>query len=333
MNKIQKIGIIGSGKMGSDIFNYLSDYTYKLVWFTRNYEHKDILRETFEKKIKRQLKHGIISQDIFELRNSFKITSQLTDLSDCDLIIESVVEDQTIKTELFKTIETIVKPSCILASNSSSIVPSVYSEELNRKNRIAGIHFFYPMAIKNITELIFSNQTDELTKESLRLFLESIKRFTIEQDEQNAFMLNRFLLEIQIKAYELHQFTTIDFKEIDEIAKQIIPDFGLFEVIDQVGHQTMYNSILNYSKMDVNKAKYQPLLAELNNRITAKQNNNKLFYDPDSQSKNLNKKLQDEIYNTLKDHIQETIKQYSVNSNLNIFTFNKALNEFCGIIV
>lgn len=333
MNKIQKIGIIGSGKMGSDIFNYLSDYTYKLVWFTRNYEHKDILRETFEKKIKRQLKHGIISQDIFELRNSFKITSQLTDLSDCDLIIESVIEDQTIKTELFKTIETIVKPSCILASNSSSIVPSVYSEELNRKNRIAGIHFFYPMAIKNITELIFSNQTDELTKESLRLFLESIKRFTIEQDEQNAFMLNRFLLEIQIKAYELHQFTTIDFKEIDEIAKQIIPDFGLFEVIDQVGHQTMYNSILNYSKMDVNKAKYQPLLAELNNRITAKQNNNKLFYDPDSQSKNLNKKLQDEIYNTLKDHIQETIKQYSVNSNLNIFTFNKALNEFCGIIV
>ena len=333
MNKIQKIGIIGSGKMGSDIFNYLSDYTYKLVWFTRNYEHKDILRETFEKKIKRQLKHGIISQDIFELRNSFKITSQLTDLSDCDLIIESVIEDQTIKTELFKTIETIVKPSCILASNSSSIVPSVYSEELNRKNRIAGIHFFYPMAIKNITELIFSNQTDELTKESLRLFLESIKRFTIEQDEQNAFMLNRFLLEIQIKAYELHQSTTIDFKEIDEIAKQIIPDFGLFEVIDQVGHQTMYNSILNYSKMDVNKAKYQPLLAELNNRITAKQNNNKLFYDPDSQSKNLNKKLQDEIYNTLKDHIQETIKQYSVNSNLNIFTFNKALNEFCGIIV
>jgi 3-hydroxybutyryl-CoA dehydrogenase len=333
MNKIQKIGIIGSGKMGSDIFNYLTDYNYNLIWFTRNDEHKNILRDTFEKKIKRQLKHGIISENIFELRNSFKITSQLTELSDCDLIIESVIEDQTIKTELFKTIETIVKPSCILVSNSSSIVPSIYSEELKRPTRIAGIHFFYPMAIKNITELIFSGQTDELTKESLRLFLESIKRFTIEQDEQNAFMLNRFLLEIQIKAYELHQSLTIDFKEIDEIAKRIIPDFGLFEVVDQVGHQTMYNSILNYSLMDVNKAKYQPLLAELNNRLTTKQNNQKLFCDPDSQPENHDKRLHDEIYNTLKDHINETIKRYSVNFNLNIFTFSKALNEFCGIIV
>ena len=79
MNKIQKIGIIGSGKMGSDIFNYLSDYNFDIVWYTRNPEHKMTLRETFEKKIKRQLKHGIIDQNIFDLRNNYKIIAQIKD--------------------------------------------------------------------------------------------------------------------------------------------------------------------------------------------------------------------------------------------------------------
>ncbi|MGE0088076.1 MAG: 3-hydroxyacyl-CoA dehydrogenase NAD-binding domain-containing protein [Bacteroidales bacterium] len=333
MNRIQKIGIIGSGKMGSDIFNYLSDYSYKLVWFNRNSEHSNMLHETFEKKLKRQLKHGIINQDIFELKNTFQITSKLNELSDCDLVIETVIEDQNVKLALFKSLENIVKPSCIIVSNSSSIIPSIYSQELNRQNRIAGIHFFYPMAIKNVTEIIYSNQTDEVIKECIKLFLESINRFYIEQDETNAFILNRFLLEMQIKAFDLHKLHNIDFKEIDEIAKKIIPDFGLFEVIDAVGHQTMYNSILNYSHMDVNKYKYNPLLADLDSKLKSGFNYIELTDSLYSTTIKIEIGLQENILNTLKNYSQEIIASYSANFNINIYVLKKALNDFCGIMV
>lgn len=333
MNKIQKIGIIGSGKMGSDIFNYLTDYTYNLIWFTRNDEHQLLLRESFDKKIKRQLKHGLINDDIFELRNNFKITTQLSDLSDCDLIIESVIEDQSVKTEVFEILEKIVKPSCIIVSNSSSIVPSVYSQNLIRKNRIAGIHFFYPMAIKNVSEIVFSELTDELTRESIRLFLDSINRFYIEQEEKTAFILNRFLLEIQIKAFELQKNYKIGFNEIDEIAKSIIPDFGLFEMMDMVGHHTMYNSILNYSLMDMDKQKYKPLLSELNHKLENKESGPLAFCNEIDLKETVNKEIQNEIQHILKEYSKEMLIRYTNDFVINIYTFKKALNEFCGIML
>ena len=333
MNKIQKVGIIGSGKMGSDIFNYLSDYNFGLVWFTRNPDHTLVLRETFEKKIKRQLKHGIIDQDNFDLRNNYKITHQLSDLSDCDLIIESVIEDQVVKNELFIKLEGIVKHSCILASNSSSILPSLYSHNLKRKNRVAGIHLFYPLVIKNITEAIYSTDTDEITRTSIRLFLDTINRFYIEQDEKNAFILNRFLLEIQLKAFELLKTYQLDYKQLDEISKNVIPDFGLFEMMDHVGHNTMFNSILNYSLMDKDKRKYKPLLDELSVRIINKEIKTKLFYTEEKSDTFINSETQLTIEKTLKDYSQEIFVKYANDFVTNIYPFKKALHEFCGIIL
>ena len=334
MNKIQRVGIIGSGKMGSDIFNYLSDFSFELIWYTRNSDHKNILYEAYQKKVKRQLKHGIISDDIFELRNSYKITDQLSDLSDCDLIIESIIEDQTVKIELFKRLDQIVKPSSILVSNSSSILPSIYCQDLLRKNRVAGIHFFYPIAIKNITEIIFSETTDEITRESIKLFLQSINRFYIEQDEKSAFILNRFLLEIQIKAFEVLAKYGLDYSQIDQIAIQIIPDFGLFEMMDQVGHNTMQNAIMNYSLMDTDKRKYQPLLNELINR-------NEKAHGKDSSGLFCDQKIKEtimpdlsyEIQGIFKEHVQGIFNRYSEYFDLNIFIFKKALFEYCGIML
>ncbi len=333
MNKIQKVGILGSGKMGSDIFNYLTDYSFDLIWFTIETDQIKSLTESLEKKNKRQLKHGIINQEVFDQKSNYKITNQLTDLSNCDLIIESVIEDQSVKAEIFRKLENIVKPSCLLVSNSSSILPSQYSQDLTRKNRVAGMHFFYPIAIKNITELVFSDDTDDLTRDCLRLFLETINRFYIEQDEKNAFILNRFLLEIQIKAFELQKKHQIAYKELDEIAKSIIPDFGLFEMMDQVGHYTMYNSILNYSLMDQDKQKYKPLLTELNNKMENKESKPVSFYNQNEFKETINKETQNIIQNILKDYAQEILVNYSNGFVINIYSFKKALNEFCGIML
>ncbi|PLX10078.1 MAG: hypothetical protein C0597_17395 [Marinilabiliales bacterium] len=329
MNEIKNIGIIGSGKMGSDLFNYLSDFNFHLIWFTRNIEHQESLKKTFRKKIKRQLKHGIISQEVFDLKNKYRITNTLNDFADCHLIIESVPELLEIKVEIFKTLENIIKPACVLASNSSSILPSEISTDLKSNNRFIGLHFFYPIAFKNIIEVISSDFTDDLTIEKSKLFLDEIKRFYIIQDERNAFILNRFLLQIQIKAYELMKKYELNFMQLDRIAKEMIPEFGLFEMMDHVGHHTMHSAIMNYSRMDSDKSKYQALLNELQKRKSNSENN--LFYNLEKEigevSKDKKKIILDELEQIVKIYLQFYLEEYQIN----LYTLKKGLEEFCGL--
>lgn len=334
MNEIKSVGIVGSGKMGSDIFNYLSDFKFKLMWYTRNSEHKEILRNTYHKKIKRQLKHGIISQEIFDLRNSFRITNNWNDLSECDLIIESIIEEQDIKAELFQKLDKIVKPSCVLASNSSSILPSELAENLLRKNRILGLHFIYPIAFKNVVELVSADFTDEITIEKTKLFLDDIKRFYIKQNESNAFILNRFLLQIQVVAFNLLKKNKLGYKQFDDISKQLIPEFGLFEIMDNVGHNTMYNAILNYSRMDMNKKKYEPLLNELNTRKSVSDTNNRnLFYNDDKENKEVDDSTILEIIDKFKAVANEYLKKYTEEYKMNVYNFKKGVEEYCGLVL
>jgi len=334
MNEIKTIGIIGSGKMGSDIFNYLSDFSFNLIWFTRNPEHKVVLRNTYQKKIKRQLKHGIISQEIFDFRNKYKITNDLIELSDCDLILESVIEEFDIKSELFKELDRIVKPSCVLASNSSSILPSELCQDVQRKNRVLGLHFFYPIAFKNVVELISSEYTDEISIEKARLFLKDIKRFYIEQQEQSAFALNKILLQIQLVAFGFVKEIGIGYKQIDLIAKEIVTEFGLFEMMDKVGHNTMYNAIMNYSKVDSDKKRYEPLLIELRSRQTlAQKESTHLFYDSELEINEISAEMEKYIQETIKKTAEKFIKEYSEYFQINLFSLKKALEEFCGVML
>ncbi len=334
MNEIKTIGIIGSGKMGSDIFNYLSDFNFNLVWFTRNPDHKAVLRNTYQKKIKRQLKHGIISQEIFDFRNKYKITNDLIELSDCDLILESVIEELDIKLEIFQELDRIVKPSCILASNSSSILPSELCENVQRKNRILGLHFFYPIAFKNVVELISSDYTDEISIEKAKLFLDDIKRFYIEQQEQSAYVLNRILLQLQLVAFGFIKEIGLGYKQIDIIAKKIVTEFGLFEMMDQVGHNTMHNAVMNYSKKDPDKRRYEPLLKELRHRQSLSENKTSyLFYDYEKEIFEVSSEMVNYIQETLKFTAKKYIKEYSEEYQINIFNLNKGLEEFCGIML
>jgi len=336
MKTIHKVGIIGSGKMGSDIFNYLSDFNYELVWYTRNSDHKDVLKNMYQKKIKRQLKHGIINKDIYDFRFKYRIIDDINNLSECDLIIESIIEEHDVKFEIFKRLEEITKPSCVLASNSSSILPSELSNDNQAKNRIVGMHFFYPIPFKNVVELIFSEFTDEIIKEKSKLFFDDIKRFYIVQNERNAFILNRFLLQIQIVALNSLKKYGLGFKQLDEIAKEFIPEFGLFEMMDHVGHNTMYNAIMNYSKMDSDKRKYEPILNKLKAQKTISDDQSGiLFYDRDASDdiKEISNEVKQDILDSIKETATKYIKTYSEEFQVDLYDLKKSLNEFCGLII
>ncbi len=318
---IQKVGIIGSGKMGLDIFNYLSDFDFNLVLHSLFEDEKDKLEKSFQKKISRQLKHSLIDQEQYNFKSQFLITTNLNDFKDCDLIIESIIENKDEKKQLFKDLELIVKKDCILASNSSSNLPSLLASNIP----IIGIHFFYPVAFKNVVELIIHDGLNSKITEQTKLFLSSINKKVFIQNEQNAFLLNRFLLDIQLKALEMVQQFKISFNQLDHAIQNLIPDFGVFEMMDQVGHETMYNSISNYSKLDEDEKRFSFLLKELELKIDAKLNFN------DEKIKELPKLERVAINSEISNYMIELFNHYINEYKLDSLFFKESLSDFCGI--
>jgi len=319
---VHNIGIVGSGKMGQDIFNYLNDFDFHLYWFTHTPEKREKLEKSYSKKIARQLKHNLITQEQFEQKSKNQITGYLSDLSGCDLIIETIVEDIDAKLYLFSDLKTIVQPGCIIVSNSSSILPSYLSTYFP----VAGMHFFYPIAFKNIVELILPDNYNSDSAERLKDYLSSINKKYIIQNEQNAFLLNRFLLDLQGKAFHFTVEQNIPLEVIDKISQTIIPDFGLFEMMDQVGLSTMYQSIQNYALMDKHPENYDNLLARLNEKIALGQP----MLEKDS-TYEVDKKSNDAIVAFLRKEIRETYNQYLLNQPVDADIYKNALKEFCEL--
>lgn len=319
---LKHIGIVGSGKMGVGIFNYLSDFEYHITWYILFEDEKEKLKKSFEKKIRRQLKNQIINDDVFIKKSDFIFTTDIQNLAPCDLIIESITEDKSEKQNLFKALEGLVKSECLFVSNSSSIIPT----ELKNNIPVFGMHFFYPVAYKDAVELIIPDNSDEKQTSALKGFLQKVKKNAFVQTEKQAFLLNRFLLHIQMKALELIQIYNITYKQLDSVSKELIPDFGLFEMMDHVGHQTMFNSIQNYSILENNNMKFEDLLGELKIRMKTK-----TIFCSDEDVSNLDESIALKVKNILQTEIEENQRQFVNKFEVESKLFNEYLNDFCGL--
>ena len=322
--EIKTIGIIGSGKMGSDIFHYLSDFNFTLKWYILFDDEKEKLQKSFHKKIARQLKHGIITEEQFKEKSLYVFSTDLLEFSDCDLIIESITEEIQLKQNLFIKLNHIVHKKCLFVSNSSSILPS----QLSKYHTVTGMHFFYPVSFKKIVELIRKDDSVLIEIETLKRFLTAINKNVFEQDESNAFILNRFLLDIQLKAFELSKTHSIDYIHFDFILASLIPDFGIFEMIDQVGLQTMYNAISNYAQMDDNPNRFNSFLDEVKTKIELN-----IPFCNKNEDITIDANYTKYILNDTKFFIQALIIEYTERYNIPTSLLKEYLEDFCGLIV
>ncbi len=144
--------------MGEAIFYHLNDFEYSLVWICREQELRDKAIEKYDKKLRRMHKTDVIDDETYTFKkDNTTITMDLEVLSNCDLIIEAIIEDLEIKSALFKQLDIIVDKNCIFVSNSSSIKPSRMCPDSERRDKFAGLHFFYPVRFSPIVEIIETN--------------------------------------------------------------------------------------------------------------------------------------------------------------------------------
>jgi 3-hydroxybutyryl-CoA dehydrogenase len=263
---IERIGIVGGGKMGKDIFGFLSGLPFNLKWFIRSKAGFESASEMWNRKLSRK-KGFELSKDLklTSLNKEITLTQDITLLEDCDLIIESITEDQEIKSGLFKKLDQIVNPIVIFASNTSSIPVSSLVPSEKRIEHFIGMHFFYSLKFKKIVEVNILPETSLDTIDSISEFLQRTGKNGIFLKQPDHFLINRLLLPLQAGVYNLHEEKAIPVQLLDRIVKENLFPIGVFEFFDHVGIDIMYNAINNYTIKIDDTDIYLPLLRRLKN--------------------------------------------------------------------
>lgn len=233
--------------MGESIFYHLIEFEYSLVWIFRKEDLRDKAIAKFNKKLRRMNKTGTLDDKACnDKKDNTMITTDMAELSGCDLIIETVVENAEIKSALFKKLDTMVNKECIFASNSSSIKPGLICPDSERRDKFAGLHFFFPVQFNTLLELIGTDACSPEAIESLKKFSLDINKKPIVLTEEGAFILNKAFIYLQAQAFRFYRENILSFKEIDALTREHIFSMGVFEFLDQVGLDVIVSAAKHY---------------------------------------------------------------------------------------
>lgn len=192
---IQKVGLVGGGKMSSEIFKLLLDTECEVVLYVRRADAAAVLEEELLKRLRRRAKKegedGVKAQARL---NALKVSTELSALADCDLLIESVSEVASVKVEVLRQLDDMVKPGAIFTTNTSSLSPSWLSRHVKRPEYFAGLHFFFPVSLVRFVEIVAAEKTLPEIPAQLAEFVRTIGKTPVRvKKEVSAFLINRVL--------------------------------------------------------------------------------------------------------------------------------------------
>lgn len=248
MQKKWCIGILGSGKMGTDIFEYLTQYDLQLTWIIRSEQSKQKKIVETEKKLARLVRWGVLTEEEYKRKlKDIDITDDLSHLKDADFIIECISEELEAKRNLLRSVEQVVDQKAIILTNTSSLPLSEVFELMKCKKRCAGLHFFYPVQLRNVVELNKLPENDSTIINVITEFVNFVDRKIILLEKPNHFVLNRLFFPYLAQAFKIIDTGKFSTTEIDNIVEQQLFPIGPFRFIDNVGIKIIAVSIKNYA--------------------------------------------------------------------------------------
>jgi 3-hydroxybutyryl-CoA dehydrogenase len=205
--KIEKVGVIGAGQMGVGIAHVCALAGYDVVIEDINPDAVSKARPTIERNLHRQAVRGVISQgDVDSAMKRIKTTGDATTLVDRDLIIEAATENEQVKRKLFQELCTKLKPTTMLATNTSSISITRLAAATDRPERFIGLHFMNPAPVMQLVEVIRGIATDDDTFSSVVELVKKVGKTPANAEDFPAFIVNRILLPMINEAvYTLYE--------------------------------------------------------------------------------------------------------------------------------
>jgi 3-hydroxybutyryl-CoA dehydrogenase len=217
---IKRVGIIGSGIMGSGITECAAKNGYEVVLRSRRQETADAMVAGLEKSLAKQVDRGKLGEeDRTATLSRVSATSDLGALADCDLVIESIVEDLEAKKHLFTELDRICHEGAILATNTSTLPVVEMAMNTGRPDKVCGVHFFNPAPVMSLVEIVRQLTASGETIAAARGFAESVGKTAVEVKDQAGFIVNALLFPYLNNAVRLLEQGVASREDIDEAMK------------------------------------------------------------------------------------------------------------------
>ncbi|MGI8633042.1 MAG: 3-hydroxyacyl-CoA dehydrogenase family protein [Solirubrobacterales bacterium] len=213
---ITKLGILGSGIMGSGIAEVAAKAGIDVVLRSRRQETADAMVTALERSLAKQVQRGRLEETAAkDISGRVTATDDLGALADADLVLESVVEDLVVKKELFQQLDRIVKADSLLATNTSTLPIVELAMATGRPDKVVGIHFFNPAPAMSLVEVIAPLTASPSTVEAAKAFATRCGKDVVEVKDRAGFIVNALLFPYLNNAVRMLEAGTASRDDID----------------------------------------------------------------------------------------------------------------------
>ena len=239
---IQKVGGVGCGLMGSGIAQVAAASGFNTVVREVNAELLDKGLKSIDKNLNRLAEKGAITEALkSEIRGRLKGTTKIEDLRDCDVIVEAIIEQLPAKRELFSALDAICPASTIFASNTSSLTITEIATATKRPQRFVGLHFFNPVPVMKLVEVVRTIATDQAVYEEMVAFGAKLGKTPVRAQDSTGFIVNRLLVPYLLDAIRALEEGVGSIEDIDNSMKLGCGHpMGPLTLLDFVGLDTTY---------------------------------------------------------------------------------------------
>jgi len=258
--EIKKVTVVGAGTMGSGIAHVLSQngYLVNLIDINKSVLEKAI--NVIRQNMDRQIKKGLMTEEEKEqaIARINTLTSLESGAKDADFVIEAATENVKIKKDIFKSLDLVCKPEVILATNTSSISITEIASATNRPDKVIGMHFFNPVPVMKLVEIIRGHETSDETFKITKELAEKLGKTPVEVKDYPGFVSNRILMPMINEAIYCLMEGVASAEDIDTVMRLgMNHPMGPLALADLIGLYVCL-SIMNVLYEGFGDPKYRP---------------------------------------------------------------------------
>src|SRR5437867_6952891 len=242
MKKIKRVGVLGCGLMGSGIAQVSAQAGYDTVVVEVEQKFLEKGLAGIDKSLSKFVEKGkLAAADKDACLNRLKGSTSLKDLAACDIVVEAITENPQIKKETYAAIDSIVKKEAIFASNTSSLTITELSMATARPKQFVGLHFFNPVPLMKLVEVVRTILTSDETFDTAFEFAKYVGKEPVSCRDNSGFIVNRLLVPYLLDAIRAYEEGVGSIEDIDK-AMQLGCGYpmGPFTLLDFVGLDTTY---------------------------------------------------------------------------------------------
>jgi 3-hydroxybutyryl-CoA dehydrogenase len=239
--EIKSVGILGCGLMGSGIAQVAATAGFNVSVLEVEQKYLDKGFAGIDKSLAKLAEKGTLKEPPASVRARLHGTTNKQDLADCDIVIEAIIENVEEKKKMYASLDSIVKKDAIFASNTSSISVTELLTSTKRPERFVGLHFFNPVPLMKLVEVVRTIATSDEVYETAYEFAKKLGKVPVRTSDKTGFIVNRLLVPYLLDAIRAYEEGVGSIEDIDNAMKLGCGyPMGPFTLLDFVGLDTTY---------------------------------------------------------------------------------------------